>query len=68
MKCLKQVVMGAVIVVAVAGVYGALRNLPIVSGCGFYGDCPQAADVIKSDKSEAIARTPIGAAVDSVSR
>jgi hypothetical protein len=24
----------------VAGVYGALRNLPVLSGCNFYSDCP----------------------------
>jgi hypothetical protein len=24
----------------IAGVYGALRNLPVLSGCNFYSDCP----------------------------
>lgn len=24
----------------VAGVYDALRNLPVLSGCNFYSDCP----------------------------
>jgi hypothetical protein len=23
-----------------AGAYGALRNLPVLSGCNFYSDCP----------------------------
>ena len=23
-----------------AGVYDALRNLPVLSGCNFYSDCP----------------------------
>lgn len=25
-----------------AGAYGALRNLPVLSGCNFYSDCPKA--------------------------
>ena len=25
---------------AIAGVYDALSNLPVVSGCAFYADCP----------------------------
>lgn len=25
---------------ALAGAYGALRNLPVLSGCNFYSDCP----------------------------
>ena len=24
----------------VAGAYDALRNLPVLSGCNFYSDCP----------------------------
>ena len=24
-----------------AGVYDALRNLPVLSGCNFYSDCPK---------------------------
>lgn len=25
----------------IAGAYDALRNLPVLSGCNFYADCPQ---------------------------
>jgi hypothetical protein len=25
---------------ALAGAYDALRNLPVLSGCNFYADCP----------------------------
>jgi len=25
---------------ALAGAYDALRNLPVLSGCNFYSDCP----------------------------
>jgi hypothetical protein len=45
MKLLKRIVIVMVAAVACAGVYGALRNLPVVSGCGFYGDCPESADL-----------------------
>lgn len=40
MRGFKRTVITAVIVLACAGVYGALRNLPVVSGCNFYNDCP----------------------------
>lgn len=40
-KSVKRVVMAAVIALACAGIYGALRNLPVASGCAFYGKCPQ---------------------------
>jgi hypothetical protein len=26
---------------ALAGAYGAMRNLPVTNGCNFYADCPQ---------------------------
>lgn len=26
---------------ALAGAYDALRNLPVLSGCNFYSDCPE---------------------------
>jgi hypothetical protein len=32
--------MFTVILLACAGVYSAVRNMPVLSGCGFYGDCP----------------------------
>jgi hypothetical protein len=40
MSVFKRAVMFAVVLLACAGVYSAVRNMPIVSGCGFYGDCP----------------------------
>ena len=39
-----QASLGMVIALACAGVYSALRNLPVASGCGFYGECPETAD------------------------
>ena len=44
MAFLKRAVVGMVIALACAGVYSALRNLPVASGCGFYGECPETAD------------------------
>lgn len=35
----KKAVLGAVILVAVVGVVDAFANLPILTGCGFYGVC-----------------------------
>jgi hypothetical protein len=29
-----------VVVLVLVGIYGALSNLPVVSGCAFYGNCP----------------------------
>ncbi|OHV72772.1 hypothetical protein [Ensifer sp. LCM 4579] len=34
----KLIALGAV-VVALVGVFDALANLPVVSGCSFYGNC-----------------------------
>ena len=47
MRAVKRTVMFTVILLACAGVYGALRNLPVVSGCAFYGECPTKADAAK---------------------
>ena len=40
MSLFKRTVMFTVILLACAGVYSALRNMPVLSGCGFYSDCP----------------------------
>lgn len=32
-----------------AGAYDALRNLPVLSGCNFYSDCPGSDDKRASD-------------------
>jgi hypothetical protein len=39
MGVFKRTVMFAVVLLACAGVYGALRNMPILTGCSFYGEC-----------------------------
>ena len=43
MNVFKRMVMFSVILLACAGVYSAVRNMPVLSGCGFYGDCPDEA-------------------------
>jgi hypothetical protein len=57
MKPFKRVVIAVVAVLACAGVYSALRNLPVASGCGFYGDCPETVDV-EDGSSTPLAATP----------
>jgi len=65
MKPFKHVVVAIVALLACAGVYGALRNLPVASGCGFYGDCPSA-EVEHADDytSTALAEERVGAVVE----
>ena len=41
MSLFKRTVMFTVILLACAGVYSAVRNMPVLSGCGFYSDCPR---------------------------
>lgn len=36
----KKVTLYFLAALALAGAYGALRNLPVLSGCNFYSDCP----------------------------
>jgi hypothetical protein len=43
MKLVKRAVMFTVILLACAGVYSAVANLPVLSGCTFYGECPNEA-------------------------
>jgi hypothetical protein len=40
MRMIKKTVMFTVVLLACAGVYSALRNMPVLSGCSFYGECP----------------------------
>jgi hypothetical protein len=40
-------VMFAVTLLACAGVYAALRNMPVLSGCRFYAECPD--DVVQTE-------------------
>lgn len=41
MRVFRRMVMFAVTLLACAGVYTALRNMPVLSGCGFYAECPE---------------------------
>ena len=43
MQLWKRAVLGAVILLACAGVYTAVMNMPVLSGCTFYGECPDEA-------------------------
>lgn len=63
MKSVKRTVMFTVIVLACAGVYGALRNLPIISGCAFYGECPQDPNVVHEESDAAPSAATLSAAV-----
>ena len=36
----KRLIMLAIISLVFVGVYDALKNLPVVTGCAFYGACP----------------------------
>ena len=42
MKAFRRMVLVAVTLLACAGVYSALRNMPVLSGCNFYAECPDA--------------------------
>ena len=55
MKVLRRMVMFAVTALACAGVYSALRNMPVLSGCGFYAECPEdsALPTVAMDASDA---------------
>ena len=37
----KQAVLAALVLLVIVGVYDAIRNLPVVSGCSFYANCPE---------------------------
>lgn len=39
----KRSVMVGIVLVALFGVAAAFRNLPVRTGCGYYGGCPSAA-------------------------
>lgn len=64
MKPFKTVVISLVAALACAGVYSALRNLPVASGCGFYGDCPETVDV-EDGQGTPLAATPADASESS---
>ena len=53
MGLFKRTVMFTVILLACAGVYSAVRNMPVLSGCSFYSDCPDDA----ADELNAVAST-----------
>jgi hypothetical protein len=62
-KAIKRAVMCTVVLLAFAGVYGALRNLPVVSGCAFYGECPDRSDTADLKAAEPLSAKPLSAAV-----
>jgi hypothetical protein len=37
---------------ALAGAYGALRNLPVLSGCNFYAECPDSSSANTAGRRE----------------
>lgn len=39
LSAVKQTILAATAALVIAGIYDAIYNLPIVSGCAFYGDC-----------------------------
>jgi hypothetical protein len=63
MRSVKRTVLFAVILLACAGVYGALRNLPVISGCAFYGECPDQSDVGSAGPAEPLPAERVSAAV-----
>ena len=40
MRTMKRTVLFTVVLLACAGIYSAVRNMPVLSGCSFYGECP----------------------------
>ena len=36
----KKLALSLLALLVLAGAYDALRNLPVLSGCNFYSDCP----------------------------
>lgn len=36
----KKLALSLLAILVLAGAYDALRNLPVLSGCNFYSDCP----------------------------
>ena len=58
MQFWKRAVLGTVILLACAGVYTALVNMPVLSGCTFYGECPD--DKAKSEMPAVASRDASG--------
>jgi hypothetical protein len=40
MVSIKKLALYFLAALVLAGAYGALRNLPVLSGCNFYSECP----------------------------
>jgi TRAP-type mannitol/chloroaromatic compound transport system permease small subunit len=38
-RLMKKVILVGFVLLAAAGMYAALRNLPVITGCDFYADC-----------------------------
>jgi hypothetical protein len=41
MVSVKKIALYLLAVLVLAGTYDALRNLPVLSGCNFYSECPK---------------------------
>jgi hypothetical protein len=39
LSALKRMVMFGIVALVIVGVFDALSNLPVISGCAFYGNC-----------------------------
>lgn len=48
---MRRLIVLCIAMLGLVGLYDAVRNLPVVSGCGFYGDCPTGADAAWPDGS-----------------
>lgn len=51
----RRIVLAFFGVLLLAGIYGAVHNLPVLSGCYFYAECPQT----ETEPVEPPRRTPI---------
>jgi hypothetical protein len=65
MRSVKRTVLFAVILLACAGVYAALRNLPVISGCAFYGECPDQSEAARTKQIEPSRSERVSAAAES---
>lgn len=55
MPLYKRLVMTLVGLLVIIGIFDAVHNLPVVSGCGFYGRCSQPA---QADPPSELGRSP----------
>ncbi len=41
---MKRLIVLCIAVLGLAGIYGAINNLPVISGCAYYANCPGGPD------------------------